>query len=257
MDQLGAFYLNHEILADEGDFSKRLQSYIQRDRNYQLSKSIGDTLPINHEQLTILDFGCNIGLLLRYLQEEKGCKVAGVEINQKAAAFARTQLHTEDIFPDIEHIPESMRFDIITLIDVIEHVPDPVGLLQALRRLLKPSGQIFFRLPVTDGVLFSKKAPESWKWVYAPYHLSMFSINAISRAGTACGYQVTVTNDLDVHFIPPFVADRLEQDLGGWWRVVPRRIRNLAIRALLRLFGNRLRSSWPSDCVFVTLKFNN
>ena len=56
-----------------------------------------------------------------------------------------------------------VKFDLITLIDVIEHLPDPVEQIKELSGMLKPNGKIFLRLPVINGILFSKKTPQKWK----------------------------------------------------------------------------------------------
>lgn len=94
---------------------------------------------------------------------------------------------------------KDVKFDLISAIDVIEHVPDPKALLISFKEVLKPDGAIFLRLPVIDGLTFNRKYPDTWKWVYSPYHLSMFSIKAVQRLSKVCGLECEIIYDETMH----------------------------------------------------------
>lgn len=94
----------------------------------------------------ILDVGCAAGFFLQVAQE-RGHEVFGVELSAAIGAQAkerigadRVHIGTLDSLPP-EAVPEG-GFDLITMWDVVEHVPDPQALLAEARRLLRPNGML-------------------------------------------------------------------------------------------------------------------
>ncbi len=93
-----------------------------------------------------LDVGCGTGAYLAFLERTRpGMRLEGIEIDPGRAAQARARsprivVHEGDAVAALE----SARgpYDLITLWDVFEHVPDPVGLLAGLARRLSPGGRI-------------------------------------------------------------------------------------------------------------------
>jgi SAM-dependent methyltransferase len=95
----------------------------------------------------LLDVGCGAGHLLA-LARSAGWEVAGVDPSLEACAIARKEygLHVQAAFLELADLPES-AFDVITLVNVLDQVPNPVRLLQAARRALKPGGLLVARIP--------------------------------------------------------------------------------------------------------------
>ena len=95
----------------------------------------------------LLDVGAHVGRLI-HLASSRGWQAEGVELNPKTAEFAaaRTGLvvHREDA---AVMAARGARYDAITLIDVLEHIPDPVPVLRALRALLAPGGCLAVKVP--------------------------------------------------------------------------------------------------------------
>lgn len=95
----------------------------------------------------LLDVGCSIGQFLT-LARDAGWSVRGIELNPDAAAIARRDygllIHEKKIseagFADGE-------FDVVTLWGVFEHLTDPNGMLQDVRRVLKKDGLVLFFVP--------------------------------------------------------------------------------------------------------------
>ena len=112
---------------------------------------------------------------------ELGWTVQGLEPDPKAAAVAREQ-GIEVIESPIERTPlVADAFDVITMSHVIEHVPDPIALLVAARRALKPGGMLFVFTPNADSwghAMFGR----SWYPLEPPRHLHIFR----SRNLVAC-----------------------------------------------------------------------
>lgn len=95
----------------------------------------------------LLDVGCADGHFLRRARDA-GWEVAGLEASEAAGRAARerhdlevvTALLGEDPLPDAS-------FDLVTMWDVFEHLPDPRGALARIRVLLRPGGTVFLRVP--------------------------------------------------------------------------------------------------------------
>jgi 2-polyprenyl-6-hydroxyphenyl methylase / 3-demethylubiquinone-9 3-methyltransferase len=98
----------------------------------------------------ILDIGCGGGILTESLAEE-GAKTIGIDLSEEALHVA--QLHAKERELCINYILTSAEdftkeqqasFDIITCMELLEHVPDPESLIHACTKLVKPGGQVFF-----------------------------------------------------------------------------------------------------------------
>lgn len=95
---------------------------------------------------TVLDVGCGGGILAEGLAKE-GAQVIGLDVEAKAIEIARvhaeaSQLSIEYIDLPIEEYKHA-RFDVITCMEMLEHVPDPAAIIHHCFRLLKPTGLLF------------------------------------------------------------------------------------------------------------------
>lgn len=115
------------------------------------------------QELKLLDIGCGYGAFMD-AAKKTGFQVEGVEIDPKIAEAAHERGYTVyvDFLNNLNLPPKS--YDIITLWDVIEHVPDPVSLLTESHRLLKPGGILFYHtgnaaFQVTKGRILAKLRP--------------------------------------------------------------------------------------------------
>jgi len=94
-----------------------------------------------------LDVGTNVGSFLR-LARGQSWNLQGVEPSEKLANLAREWWGFEIVnnFLEKANLP-SRHFDIVTLTDVFEHVVNPQEMLQSVRRILKPDGVVFLKVP--------------------------------------------------------------------------------------------------------------
>ena len=94
----------------------------------------------NDEPVRLLDVGCSSGALLQVAQS-CGFQVYGAEPAEKAAARA-AQIPEAQVFSGFlqDANYEENSFDVVTLFEVIEHLVEPVALMQEIERILKPSG---------------------------------------------------------------------------------------------------------------------
>jgi SAM-dependent methyltransferase len=122
----------------------------------------------------VLDIGCGAGDFLD-LARAAGLRTFGLELNPTAAAKARAKGH--QIFDRLLHeVPADAcpgGFDLITLFQVLEHVPDPVGIIKQASAQLKQGGYISIAVPSKTGTYrFLPWDPAQWP----PHHVSRWSL---------------------------------------------------------------------------------
>lgn len=106
---------------------------------------------------TVLDIGCSQGLIGKYLKEELDCKVYGIEIDEKAAEYARKTNCYEEVFSFnisienekkyIDFFKRKQKYDYIIFADVLEHLIYPADVLINFSKLLNRNGYIIVSLP--------------------------------------------------------------------------------------------------------------
>jgi len=134
----------------------------------------------------ILDIGCGDGSLLKYLKES-GWETYGVEFQESASLYARDVLGI-DVFAgrleDSDYPEES--FDVISLIHVLEHLPDPSSILKKVRSLLKKDGILLIEVPNFNS--FEARVFRSkWVGIAAPLHLYQFTPRTLPLMLEKCG----------------------------------------------------------------------
>lgn len=123
----------------------------------------------------VLDIGCAFGWSLDAAREA-GLEAAGVEVSVYAAGLAARRHEVRastSVYAD-----ES--FDVVTLIDVIEHVRDPLGLLREARRLLRPGGWAVLTTPDLSSLSARILGPR-WPYVISE-HVVYFDRSTVRRA---------------------------------------------------------------------------
>jgi SAM-dependent methyltransferase/glycosyltransferase involved in cell wall biosynthesis len=100
----------------------------------------------------VLDCGCSNGGLIKYLEENVGCKVFAFDIAQLNCARARENVPYADVLcGDIERIPfKSEYFDVVIAGEIIEHVLDVEEAVKECFRVLKEGGYFLFTVPPRD-----------------------------------------------------------------------------------------------------------
>lgn len=98
----------------------------------------------------VLDVGCGGGILAEAMAAA-GADVTGIDLSEKALSVARLHLFESGHKVDYQHLSaEHMAkahpdgFDIVTCMEMLEHVPDPASVVRACAQLVRPGGDVFF-----------------------------------------------------------------------------------------------------------------
>jgi SAM-dependent methyltransferase len=135
----------------------------------------------------LLDIGCGSGDFCREMSRRDGWRAKGVEINRRAASFAREQLGLDVFCGQVEdaRFPDH-SFDIVTMWDVLEHVRDPLRTLQEIERILRPGGSVICSTPHA-GSLDARLFGRFWIGYDFPRHLYVFSPDTLGALLTKAG----------------------------------------------------------------------
>lgn len=197
----------------------------------------------------LLDVGAGLGYFLAAISQEPRWELHGHEISPSAVEYARTTLQLTGIrcgrVQDSGHAPGSI--DLITLWDVIEHIPHPHDLLRYLRTLLTPEGQLFLHTP--NALVQLPKARlkrmvrgmrEGIHYLEARDHVHIYTPATMRMLLTQCGFE-----RIEFHHLPPI------QSVSGSRGSLPRLVKRAGFAAtalLARASGERLNF----DNLFVT-----
>ncbi|MBA0209427.1 bifunctional 2-polyprenyl-6-hydroxyphenol methylase/3-demethylubiquinol 3-O-methyltransferase UbiG [Pectobacterium brasiliense] len=98
----------------------------------------------------VLDVGCGGGILAESMARE-GADVTGLDMGAEPLQVAR--LHALESGVAVDYVQETVEahahahpglYDVVTCMEMLEHVPDPQSVVQACARLVKPGGHVFF-----------------------------------------------------------------------------------------------------------------
>jgi len=164
-----------------------------------------DRLPLP-EHARVLDAGCGSGRTLVELVDYGA--VSGIELNTDAASLARDRELGEVRVGRLEELPwDDATFDLITCLDVIEHVPDDVAALAELWRVCRPGGWLLVTVPAYQA-LWSRHDE-------ANHHYRRYSRSMLRGSARAGGFQVERLTSFNSLLLAPAAAVRLAQRRMG------------------------------------------
>lgn len=127
-----------------------------------------------------LDFGCGLGGLVRYVRDQ-GVDVVG---HDEGYGAERLRLAGLPYLARADFAAHQQTFDVITAVEVIEHLIDPVSALRDMAGLLKPGGLLF--LTTGNAEPFRGKL-ETWRYVNPDVHVSFFEPRTLDLAMRTAG----------------------------------------------------------------------
>jgi SAM-dependent methyltransferase len=182
-----------------------------------------------------LDYGCGTGGLVTYLRTKGVEHAVGFE-DGWGAEFMRTRGAPPLTLDDLVSRPAS--FDVVTLIEVIEHTVDPVAELERVHRLLRPGGLCF--LTTGNAEPFRDRFSD-WGYALPDVHVSYFEPESLRVALERAGFSVTFPGYRDGwdDILRFKVMKGLHRKTSGpAARLVPWRILARSVDRRLRLSGH-------------------
>ncbi|MFA5147261.1 MAG: class I SAM-dependent methyltransferase [Candidatus Omnitrophota bacterium] len=151
-------------------------------------------------RISVCDVGCGPGTLLTEAAR-RGYYAFGVEPNTKCHGLLDKKgiAYTKEFFPLKAGIKE--RFDCIFLLNALEHMHDPVRIVEEAKKLLKPSGLIYISVPCIDALV--NRVMHEKAGVFGGHsHIQFFSIKTLSMLLDKTGFEMleyeTIITELGV-----------------------------------------------------------
>jgi 2-polyprenyl-3-methyl-5-hydroxy-6-metoxy-1,4-benzoquinol methylase len=209
-------------------------------------------------QLAVLDIGGGSGWMLDVARraDARVSRTMVVDIDAKARDHAEAAGHEFFLGP-IEAFAGDEQFDLVLMLNLIEHVAEPVNVLRAVRNRLKPGGALLIKTPNYDSLDARLFRNTYWGGLHCPRHWVIFTPESIRRLAASAGLEV---RRLDLTQGAPFwtwsVLDGLER--RSWIKLSENRpMHTHALTPLLMAFFgglDTLRGLWMNTSqMFVVL----
>jgi 2-polyprenyl-3-methyl-5-hydroxy-6-metoxy-1,4-benzoquinol methylase len=167
----------------------------------------------------LLDIGSGAGNFLRCMRDA-GFSVLGIEPSQSGCDYARSENAIETfhgMMEDYLAVPQHKKFDVVTILNVLEHLTDPERTLLQIRQLMKPDALLAIVVPNAD---FHATLGKLRRWLRIadpywlerpvsficgfkpPHHLSSFTPRTLTLLLRRCGFRIETLTNAPVIFNP-------------------------------------------------------
>lgn len=140
------------------------------------------------ERLAVLDVGGGSGWLLTLLRrlDPRVAETHEVDLDPAAGEAARAAGHVFHCMP-VERFASDRRFDLILLLNIVEHLADPAAALRRLAAQLRPGGLMLVKTPNTDTLDRRLFQHANWGGYHCPRHWVLFTGPGFVRLAERCG----------------------------------------------------------------------
>lgn len=193
----------YERMSDPGYESS------QEGRALQMQWLLKKAREANPVAKSVLDVGAGSGLLVAEANKA-GWDAVGVEPSHSLVELAR-QAYQIDLIQGVFPHPKlaHRKFDLIFLVDIIEHVSDPVMLLKHCNQSLAPQGRVIVVTPDVSS-LIARLLGQRW-WHFRLAHVGYFNRRSLAQAAQRAGLTSTRRFSAKWFFRVSYIAQRLEQ----------------------------------------------
>lgn len=136
----------------------------------------------------VLDFGCgNGGFLRRIKARSTTANAIGVELDK--ATRAHLVQEGIEVYESIDSIDQSMKFDIITMFHVIEHLEEPYKIIEKMKERLSDNGLLIIETPNAEDALISQYHSKSFMdFTFWSAHLFLYNTYSLGLLLDNCGF---------------------------------------------------------------------
>jgi 2-polyprenyl-3-methyl-5-hydroxy-6-metoxy-1,4-benzoquinol methylase len=209
-DEIGKYYQSQDYVSHSDSRKGLMNKLYHLGRTFMLKKKHGIVNRFAKGK-NLLDIGCGTGYFPAFMKQ-KGYRVAGVETDPKARAFAEKEFGITVYSPSdfINHKIEG-RFDVITLWHVLEHLDDFNLYLEKMLEQLTPGGTLVVALPNCNS-LDARFYKEFWAGYDVPRHLWHFTPSTLKILAGKNGLEIRKTKRL---MLDPFYNSMLSEKYRG------------------------------------------
>jgi SAM-dependent methyltransferase len=188
---------------------------------------------MNEPRPRILDVGCGTGANLQMLSQFGAAE--GVDVSAEALEFCRARGLADVKQGTAEHLPfADASFDLVTGLDVVEHLDDDIGGLREMRRVLRSEGRVILFVPA---FMFLWGVQDD-----ISHHRRRYTLPELKQKLRDAGFKVERASYANISFFVPILFGRVLMRLAG---LRPASENNITIGALNGLFGRILGAeSW-------------
>jgi ubiquinone/menaquinone biosynthesis C-methylase UbiE len=154
------------------------------------------------EPLRVLDAGCGTGALLDRLEARSEIELYGLDFSGQALSYTRQRGHNRLVQGDLTRLPfPDGTFDVVTALDVVEHVREDEQALREVNRVLRPDGVLLVSVP-------------AFRFLWGPHdtalqHFRRYTAGEMGVLMRRTGFRVSKLTYLLCLLFPAFLAQRL------------------------------------------------
>jgi 2-polyprenyl-3-methyl-5-hydroxy-6-metoxy-1,4-benzoquinol methylase len=143
----------------------------------------------------LLDIGCGNGDFI-WLAQKRGWNVSGAELSESAVEYAVQMRDLDVVKAPSDKLPyDDNSFDVVTVLDVLEHLPNPHKVFASINRVLKPGGQVIVQVPNTPFQKIKAKVQRlkngrQKTTMATPLHLNHFDGKSLAKFAEKSGLKV-------------------------------------------------------------------
>lgn len=183
--ELRALYLEYDVVENNAVHASLLASRWKS--RAPAFRDILNEIVAHGGRGRLLDVGCSFGFLLS-MAKERGFQPAGVELSVNAVRYVRDRLrfpvHHGTVF-DAKFADGA--FDVVSMVGVFEHVPNPLETLREIFRILRQGGLLVVEVPNANFNLLRGRVRASW--FYIGNHLLNFTPRALAMTLEMSGFR--------------------------------------------------------------------
>lgn len=140
---------------------------------------------------TVLDIGAAAGFILDGFQDA-GWKGSGIELNESMSKYGREELKLDIFTGRLEDYPSTAKFDLVTMVQVIPHLRDPLSALTKVAGLTKSGGFLLIETWRRDSIT-ARAFGRNWHEYSPPSVLHWFSKKGLQAAVERTGFMAVAS----------------------------------------------------------------